>query len=80
MDEFRLFFRMSRTTFEVIARTFLQEYQRVRSSGESPVTVETIFLWYVGSLEPLSRIADRYSMTQFSALNIRKSVKYFVNI
>lgn len=78
LDDFRMFFRMSRPTFELIARqvgTFLQEYQVVRSSGRSPITVEThlmIFLWYVGSLEPLCRIADRFNVTQFSVLNIRK--------
>lgn len=31
-----------------------------------------VFLWYVGSLEPLLRIADRFDITEFSVLNIRK--------
>lgn len=78
LDDFRRFFRMTKQTFEVICQQlapFLVNYQTVRTAGRTPIPLKTqlmVFLWYVGSLEPLCRISDRFNITEYSVLSIRK--------
>ena len=79
MDDFRKFFRMSRHTFQVICEQLgaLDEFQLERSRGRKAISIEKqlmVFMWYVGSLEPLCRIADRFNVTEFSVLRIRKRI------
>ena len=48
-----------------------------RPGGRSAVPIDKqllIFLWYIGSLEPLCRIADRFNVTEFSVLRIHKRI------
>jgi hypothetical protein len=77
-DDFRRFFRMRRHTFEVICQQLagvLPEYQTLRSSGRPAIPLQNqlmIFLWYMGSLEPLCRIGDRFNVTEFSVIKIRR--------
>lgn len=80
LDDFRRFFRMTRDTFEVICQqlgTVLPGYQTARPSGRPAIPLQNqlmIFLWYIGSLEPLCRIGDRFNVTEFSVLRIRRRI------
>lgn len=76
MDDFKRFYRMTRETFEIVCQQIghFEEFE-VTPGGRPPVPLRKqvmVFLWYVGSLEPLCRIADRFNITEFSVLRIRE--------
>ena len=83
MDDFKRFFfgggGISIQTFQIICEQFgtLEEFTPGRPGSRSAVPIDKqllSFLWYIGSLEPLCRIADRFNVTEFSVLRIRKRI------
>lgn len=76
LDDFKRFFRVSRTTFETICAN-IQEYQALLPSwtgGRDPIPIFKqllIMLWYVSSQETLNRIADRFNVAEASVVRCR---------
>jgi len=76
LDDFKRFFRVSRTTFETICAN-IQEYQALFPSwtgGRDPIPIFKqllIVLWYVSSQETLNRIADRFNVAEASVVRCR---------
>lgn len=77
LEDFKRFFRMSRHTFTIVCQqigTIYGNYVTERPSGRPSIPLEKtllIFLWYVGGLEPVCRIADRFNVSEFSVVTIR---------
>lgn len=78
-ESFRRMFRMSRATFDRIC-TYLRdcpELQPTQTGGSDVVTVEKqvlITLWYVGSLDTIRKIADRFGVSESTVIMCRERV------
>jgi hypothetical protein len=76
MDDFRRFFRNTRGTFEIICQQLGTCDELItNSSGHPAVGIENqlmVFLRYIGTLEPLCKIADRFNVIEFTVLRIRQ--------
>lgn len=79
LDDFKRFFRLSRTTFETICE-HISGYQELLPSwtgGREFIPVEKqllIVLWYISSQETLNRIADRFNVAEVSVVRCRDRV------
>ena len=78
-ESFRRMFRMSRATFERIC-TYLRdcpELQPTQTGGSDVVPVEKqvlITLWYVGSLDTIRKIEDRFGVSESTVIMCRERV------
>ena len=77
-DDFKRFFRMGRGTVEQLCGQLHNTGNfdvQVGGRPAIPVMKQTlVFLWYMGSQDTLIQIADRFGITEFSVLEIRKRV------
>lgn len=79
LDDFKRFFRVTRTTFETICEN-IQMYQVLLPSwtgGREHIPIFKqllIVLWYVASQETLNRIADRFDIAEVSVVRCRNRV------
>jgi len=78
-EYFRRFFRMSRQTLQALCGYLLycKELTVKGTGGREPITIEKqllITLWYIGSLDPIVRIADRFGVSESSVIMSRNRV------
>lgn len=76
IDDFKRFFRMGQDTFEhfCIVLHGTDEFQ-TQAGGRPAISLQKqtlVFLWYLGSLDTLIQIADRFGITEFSVIEIRR--------
>ena len=78
VDDFKRFFRLSRTTFEIILQNIgTSEEFRVKEGGRPAIPVETqllVILWYLGNQEYMHSISDRFGITESTFIECRKRV------
>ena len=78
-EQFRRLFRMSGDTFENLL-SYLKGCEELSTKGyggRTPITVRKqlmITLWYLGGLDPIIRIADRFGVSESSIILCRNRV------
>ena len=78
-EQFRRLFRMSGDTFENLL-SYLKGCEELPTKGyggRTPITVRKqlmIKLWYLGGLDPITRIADRFGVSESSIILCRNRV------
>ncbi|XP_021377926.1 uncharacterized protein LOC110466011 [Mizuhopecten yessoensis] len=76
LDDFKRFFRVSRSTFEILYEN-ISAYGDLApgwTGGREPIPIDKqllMMLWYVSSHETLNRIADRFNVTESSMVRTR---------
>lgn len=79
LDDFKRFFRLTRSTFEIIV-TNISQYPDLRPSwtgGREAIPIEKqllVVLWYISGQETLNRIGDRFGITQASIVRCRDRI------
>lgn len=79
MDDFKRFFRVTRSTFDIIHNK-LAVYQELLpgwSGGRTPIPIDKqllMTLWYLSGKETLNRVADRFNVTESSVVRCRDRV------
>ncbi len=79
MDDFRRFYRMSRTTFEATCRILSQSQHLTITGfgGREPISLDKqllVILWYLGSQDTFHNISDRFDITESSLARIRDRI------
>ena len=75
-DDFKRFFRVRRNTFEHFCNVLHGTGEfHVQEAGRPAIDLEKqalVVLWYLGSLDTMIQIADRFGITEFSVIEIRR--------
>ena len=77
LDDFRIIFRVCRTTFEDIIRTFGAQFVIKHPSGGGRPSVSAektalVALYYLGSQETIRKIAEKFELSESSVLACRE--------